>query len=120
MSDAVTAAAIERFFADRPHARALFGALQKAVAMTGATHLAATKSRVAFVRHTRYLWVHEAGLEAIWIGFKLDHPLPKGARPTLRSGAVGKKWSHHLKLTSPADIDAQLRGWLQEAWEADG
>jgi hypothetical protein len=30
------------------------------------------------------------------------------------------RFTHHLELYSPDDIDEQVRLWLQEAWDAAG
>lgn len=29
-------------------------------------------------------------------------------------------WTHHVRVTSPADLDAQLRGWLQRSHDTVG
>ena len=109
--------AAHRFFADRPYAESLFEALSLQVARLGEdVTLASTKSRVAFVRRTRFLWVHEAAQDGIWLGFLLPKQV-KSAR--LRSGAVGKRWSHHVKVTAALEKDKELLGWVAQAYAAD-
>lgn len=113
-SSAADRAATQHFFADRPLAQSLFEGLVAHMATMGPMTLTATKSRVAFVRTTRFLWVHEATREGIWLGFLLPRQVKS---PRLRSGAKGKHWSHHVKVTAP--LDPELLGWLREAHAAD-
>ena len=103
------------FFADRPFAQSQFEALAAHVARLGEdVTLTSTRSRVAFVRQTRFLWVHQATKDGIWVAFLLPGQVKS---PRLRSGAVGKRWSHHVKVT--AALDPQLLGWIAQAYETD-
>ena len=103
------------WFHDRPAALATFHALRDAVAAFGPVELAVTKSRVSFVRRNRFLWVHEANTDgAVWVGFDTARPIDS---PRLRSGARGNKWSHHVKLTGPDDLDAEFLAWAREAYD---
>ncbi len=107
---------VRAFFHDRPRALELYHVLEAVVDRFGPTQRAATKSRVSFIRRTRFLWVHEAGLKAIWIGFNLPHDIDS---PRLRSGRRAGGWSHHVKISSAADMDEELVGWLGEAYRID-
>jgi hypothetical protein len=50
------------------------------------------------------------------IGFVLGRKLAD--RRILRSEWVGgSKYAHSVRLTSPGEVDAQLLGWLREAYE---
>lgn len=109
---------VRAFFLDRPAAEANFERLRGALEAFGPMTLAATKSRVSFVRRTRFCWVHEANRDgAIWIGFHTPWPLDS---PRLRSGTRSGRWSHHARLAADAPIDDGLLGWLRAAYEADG
>lgn len=107
-------AATLHFFRDRPLSQSLFEAVAAYVDTLGPTTIAATKSRVAFVRRTRFLWIHEAPADGIWLAFLLPDEVRS---PRLRSGATGKRWSHHLKLIAPPD--AELKRWIARAYDAD-
>lgn len=110
-------AAALAFFAGHDAAHALFHRVISEVAKAGPFELAATKSRVACVARTRFLWCHEANDDgSIWLGFLLPRRVDS---PRLRSGAVGGRWSHHVKVSGPADLDAELVGWLREAYAWD-
>lgn len=107
-------AAIEAFFADRPDARRTFEALRNYVETLGPVTLAATKSRVAFVARTRFLWVHQANLDgSIQVAFLLRRRIDS---ERVRSGQVGAKWSHHVRSSA---LDAELKAWIREAWSVD-
>jgi hypothetical protein len=107
-------AAAEAFFKGRPAARKAFERVAAFMDGCGPMELVATKSRVAFVAGTRFLWVHTAGLDgAITMGFLLPRHVES---PRLRSGAVGDRWSHHVKLDR---LDDEAEGWFREAYQWD-
>ncbi|MFA5944484.1 MAG: DUF5655 domain-containing protein [Candidatus Thermoplasmatota archaeon] len=111
---AADAVAVERFFKDRPEARRTFEAVRAFMATCGPMELRATKSRVAFAAGTRFLWVHTANFDgAITMGFLLPRRVES---PRLRSGAVGTRWSHHVKLEG---LDTELKAWFRGAYEWD-
>ena len=110
-------AAALAFFQGHDAAHRLFHAVVQEVANAGPFQLTATKSRVALTARTCFVWCHEANDNgAIWLGFLLPHQVDS---PRLRSGLAGGRWSHHIKVGSQADFDAELLGWLREAYEWD-
>ena len=111
---AADAAAVEAFFRQRPAAHRTFEAVRTFMATCGPMELVSTKSRVAFLAGTRFLWVHEAHLDgSITMGFLLPRHVES---PRLRSGPVGGRWSHHVKLDR---LDGELKAWFREAYEWD-
>ena len=113
-------AAALRFFAGHDAGHALFHQVLEAVAHEGPFELTATKSRVALTARTRFAWCHEANDDgSIWLGFLLPQRV---ASPRLRSGPAGGRWSHHVKLAGPQDLDGELVAWLRAAyrWDVDG
>jgi hypothetical protein len=110
-------AAALAFFEGRDEAHQLFHKVLSEVAKAGPFDLAATKSRVSLVARTRFAWCHEANEDgSIWLGFLLPRRVDS---PRMRSGPVGQRWSHHVKLAGPQDLDAELVGWLHEAYRWD-
>ncbi len=106
-------AAVSAFFHERPFARRLFEAVCRIVVdVGGPTTLAATKSRVSIVGMTRFLWIHEAGLQDIHVGFILDRDVSSSR---VRSGHRGNQWSHHVKLSSMDDLDGEFVSWVRAA-----
>lgn len=111
---AADAAATEAFFKGRPAARKTFERVRAFMGTCGPMELASTKSRVAFVAATRFLWVHTANLDgSITMGFLLPRRVDS---PRLRSGPVGNRWSHHVKLDG---LDTELKAWFRGAYEWD-
>jgi hypothetical protein len=105
------------FFEGHDAAHALFHALLGKAQAWGPFQLTATKSRVSITPRTRAIWCHEANDDgSIWLGFLLPR---KVESPRLRSGLAGGRWSHHVKVRDAADLDAELLGWLREAYDAD-
>ncbi|MHB1260654.1 MAG: DUF5655 domain-containing protein [Thermoplasmatota archaeon] len=105
------------FFKGRDAAHRLFHTVIAEVAKVGPFELTATKSRVSLTACTRVIWCHEANDDgSIWLGFLLPRRVES---PRLRSGAAGGRWSHHVKVSDPTDLDAELMGWLREAYEWD-
>jgi len=101
------------FFRDRPLAQALFEQVSKYVDSVGTTELVSTKSRVAWVRNTRFLWIHEATKDGIWLAFLLEKEL---SSPRVRTGATGRRFSHHLKVTG---LDLEITSWIKLAYTHD-
>lgn len=110
-------AAALAFFEGRDEAHQLFHKVLTEVAKAGPFDLAATKSRVSLVARTRFAWCHEANEDgSIWLGFLLPRRVDSSR---LRSGPVGQRWSHHVKVAGLQALDAELVGWLREAYEWD-
>lgn len=107
-------AAAQAFFKGRPAARKTFDGVRAFMATCGPMDMVSTKSRVAFVAATRFLWVHTANLDgSITMGFLLPRHVES---PRLRSGPVGSRWSHHVKLE---ELDTELKAWFRGAYEWD-
>lgn len=105
------------FFAGHDAAHRLFHAVLARAAEWGAWQLTATKSRVSITARTRVVWCHEANDDgSIWLGFLLPRRVES---PRLRSGPAGGRWSHHVKVRDAGDLDDELLGWLQEAYDFD-
>lgn len=105
---------MDAFFAERPAARDTFDALCAFVATLGPTELVSTKSRVAFVAKTRFLWVHQANLDgSVQVGFLLRRRIDA---ERVRAGRVGSKWSNHVRLGA---LDEETRAWFAEAHAVD-
>lgn len=107
----------QAFFAGHDAAHRLFHVLLATAVSWGPFELVATKSRVALLARTRFLWCHEANDDgSIWLGFLLPQRVQSSR---LRSGRAGGRWSHHTKLSSSQDLDAELLGWLRTAYVWD-
>jgi len=113
------------FFATHEDSRRIFEVLQRAVAALGPADVRVTKSQVAFRRRRAFAWAWMPG------AYLLGKHAPLVLTLSLHRRDSSPRWkeivepapgrfTHHLELRSAADIDGQVRSWLQEAWEAAG
>ena len=49
------------------------------------------------------------------VSFGLSHPL-ENPRVDAKTEPYPNRWTHHLLLSGPEEIDAELMGWLREAY----
>lgn len=109
------------FFAGHAQSRYLFEAVRQAIERIGPMSLRVTRSQVAFRRRVAFALVW---MPAMYL--KTEVPLVltislhrRDASPRWKQvvePATGR-FTHHLELHAAADIDDEVRGWLQEAWE---
>jgi hypothetical protein len=112
---------LDDFFAGHPQSGRLFKAIRQAIECIGPTSLRVTKSQVAFRRRVAFAFVW---MPAMYL--KTEVPLVLTINLHRRDDsprwkqvvepATGR-FTHHLELHAAADIDDEVRGWLQEAWE---
>jgi hypothetical protein len=114
---------LDEFFAGRDASRRIFDVLSGAIAVIGPAEIRVTKSQVAYRRGKAFAWAWVPGMYLHGRGAPLVLTLsfPKrSASPRWKEivePAPGH-FTHHLALWSEAEVDAEVRGWLQEAWEA--
>ncbi len=73
------------------------------------------KGYVSYRRSKQFVLVQPSTATRIDVGIQL-----KGVAPTARleaSGSFNAMVSHRVRIESLADIDAELRGWLKQAYE---
>jgi hypothetical protein len=116
---------LDDFFAGQDASRRIFDALRAMVDAIGPAELRVTKSQVAFRRHRSFA---SAWMPSMYL---------RGERPplvltlALRYHDASPRWkqivepapgrfTHHLELGSPDDLDDEVRAWLQAAWEGAG
>jgi hypothetical protein len=96
--------------------RPVYNALAAAVAGFGPdVELAPKKSYVSLRRSKQFGLIQPSTKTRIDLGLNL-----KGRGPTGRleaSGSFNSMVSHRVKLSVPADVDAEVLGWLREAYE---
>jgi hypothetical protein len=115
----------EEFFAGHPDALALYRAVHTAVTGFGAVGVRTTRSQVAFRRRTGFAWLWLPGrwLRAstaevvLSVALGRPDPSPRWKEVVHPSGRV---WMHHLEASGPADVDAEVVGWLREAYDRAG
>jgi hypothetical protein len=75
----------------------------------------AKKTSIHIVNHSALAGVRVRKAYLL-LNFKSDRKL-KSKRILKGEQLSAKRYHHELKLESPAELDEELRGWLQEAYE---
>ena len=114
---------LDEYFAGQPDSRRIFDALHSAVDALGPAQIRVTKSQVAFRRRRAFAWAWMPGVYlrgrhaplVLTLSLRRRDPSPRWKE--IVEPAPGR-FTHHLELHSTADIDDEVRSWLQEAWAA--
>jgi hypothetical protein len=113
----------DEFFAGHADSRLIFEVLRSAIEQVGPAEIRVTKSQVAFYRRKAFAWTWTPGRYlhgahaplVLTLSFRYRDPSPRWKE--IVEPKPGR-FTHHLELHSPADIDAEVRAWLRAAWEA--
>jgi hypothetical protein len=116
---------LEEFFHDVPLGRKVYDAVAGLVDGLGPATVRVTKSQVAFRRRTGFGWVwlpgtylpHPAADVVLSVGLARQDPSPRWKQTVQVSPT---RWMHHLEVRDLADLDAEVEGWLAEAYELAG
>jgi len=113
---------LDEFFAGYEESRRIFDALHAAIEALGPVEARVSKSQVAFRRRRPFAWA--------WVPARYLRGSPAPLVLTLsfdrRDGSPRWKeivepapgrFTHHLELHAPSEIDDEVRDWLQEAWD---
>lgn len=107
----------EMFAGDKAALRPVFDAIMKDVRAFGSDiEESPKKGYLSLRRSTQFATLHPSTKSRFDVGLKL-----KGVPPEGRLEAAGS-WNgmvtHRVRLTSVADVDAELIGWLRKAYSA--
>lgn len=114
----------ESFFDGHPAGLAVYHAVADAVAAVGDSQVRVTRSQITFRRRRGFAYVWRPGqyvtssvpaVLSIALGRQLDS---RRFKQVVHPAAA--VWMHHLELREPAEVDAEVAGWLREAWTAAG
>ena len=112
---------LEEFFQGYAASKTIFDAVRDMLDSIGATEMRISKSQVAFWRRkavarvwipARYLKGDVAPL-VLTLGFDGVHASSRWKEIV---EPAPSRFTHHLELWTDADVDEQVRAWLQEAW----
>lgn len=114
----------EDLFAGFPEGVAICRAVQDAVSRLGGASVTATKSQIAFRRRRvfAYLWRPGQYISSD-VPAVLSIALPRrteSARFKEVAHPSATVWMHHLELHTPDELDAQVLGWLADAYANAG
>ena len=122
---ASSAMTLDDFFAGHDESRCIFEALRQMIVTLGPGEIRVTKSQVAFRGRRTFAWAWMPGM------YLRGKPAPLVLTLALRRQDPSPRWKeivepapghfmHHMELRSSAEIDDQVRAWLQEAWADAG
>jgi len=116
---------LDEFFAGRDEARELFEAVRRAAEELGEVELRVSKSQVAFRRRIAFAlaWIPGQYLRRGAASLALTIGLRRRDGSSRWKEIVEPypgRFTHHLELYDAAAVDAEVRAWLREAWEAAG
>jgi len=97
--------------------RPLHEKVMAVVAGFGPFEQAPKKTYISLRRRKQFATVGPATRELIEIGLN-DKALP--LHPRLKALPAGSMCTHRVRLGTPAEIDAELSGWLRAAYDAAG
>jgi hypothetical protein len=116
---------LDEFFTGRDLSRRIFDSLSLAIGDMGPSDLRVTKSQIAFRRRRAFAWA--------WIPGKVlrGDRAPLVLTIALSREDASKRWkqivnpangryTHHLELRGPEEIDPEVCNWLHEAWSQAG
>ncbi len=114
---------LDEFFVGQDRSRQIFEAVRGAIEAIGPAELRISKSQVSFRRRRAFAWLwipgqYLSGTVApvvLTLSFHSRDDSPRWKE--IVEPAPGR-FTHHLELYSTADVDDQVRGWLQDAWTA--
>lgn len=113
---------VTAFFAGRAQPLRLFRALRELLSALDGVEVEVTRSQVAFKARTRFAWawlpqkwLQGAPEDALVVSFALRRRLR--SRRLKQVVQVGKsRWMHHAVVREEPQLDAELQGWLREAY----
>jgi hypothetical protein len=113
---------LDEFFAGHEDSRQIFDALRTAVEAIGPAELRVTKSQVAFRRRRGFgwAWIPDKTLRGahaplvLTVSLRRRDPSPRW-KETVEP--YPERYTHHLELHAPEDLDDEVCGWLREAWD---
>ncbi|KPL76943.1 hypothetical protein ADN00_10150 [Ornatilinea apprima] len=116
---------LDEFFNGFPASRPLFDALLSAAEELGEVELTVQKSQIVLRRARPFAWVWVPGRYlrgrtaplVLSLSFPAPDPSPRWKEIVQVSRA---RFMHHLELRSAAEIDAEVRAWLRQGWQAAG
>jgi hypothetical protein len=111
----------ERLFADEPGAAEAYRVVRGMVEGIGPADVRTTKSQVAFRRGRgfAYLWLPVAWARRTEVEVVLSIALARhddSTRWKQVAQPARDTWMHHLEVREVGELDAEVLGWLREAY----
>ncbi len=115
---------VAEFFAGRDRSKRIFDEVLLAARALGPVDLRVTKSQIALVHGKPFAWVwipeiylrREGAPLVLTLSFRERRPWQRWKQIY---EAAPRRFTHHLELWAPHEVDAEVRAWLQEAWDQE-
>ena len=112
---------LDEYFDGNEESRQLFDCLREMIESVGTVEMVVQQSQIAFRRNKgfAYAWLPGKYLRGkiaplvLTIGLRRRDMSPRWKKVV---EAAPGRFTHHMEIHSPNDIDNQVCGWLQEAW----
>jgi hypothetical protein len=106
------------FAKSAPEVRKTYDAIRKASRELGRIVVEPKKTSIHLVRSTAFAGI-AARKEALILTVKASAPI-RSPRVHRAEQTSANRWHVEFRLTSPAEVDHEVRGWLREAYELAG
>lgn len=119
MSEALQEHAVGDHFAGKPPAvREVYDRLLATLRTVGPVRVEAKKTSIHLVRSSALAGV-EVRRDYLLVNIKSSSPIesPRVSKPERLSA---RRFHQKVKLSSPEEVDAELQGWLADAYELSG
>jgi hypothetical protein len=102
-----------------PKARALYDRFESMIAACGEYYVAPAKTRIAFMGRVRFAGISRINEQEMICNFALSKPL--AAKRFVKIDEVVPGWfAHRMRITDPAQLDAQVQRWIKRAYATLG
>ena len=112
------------FFAGKPEALAIYAALLELLEPLGEFTVKAHKTQLSLKNRRVFACVsflrplRKARMPERFLTLTLGLPCPPGSPRAAASVEVRPgRWTHHIVLAGPEELDGELRSLLREAWD---
>ena len=102
-----------------PRARQLYRQFEQLIARCGPFHISPAKTRIAFLGRVRFAGITRLTEEGMTCAFALPYPLESRRFAKVDEVAPGW-WVHQLRISEPAQLNAQLQRWLRRSYRLMG
>ena len=115
----------DEFFSGEELSKRLFECICQALDEIGPAIIRVSKSQIAFRRRRAFAWVWMPGrylhrpAAPLVLTLSLVDRSPSPRWKQIVEPRPGR-FTHHMELYAPAEIDAEVCGWLRQAWAAAG
>jgi hypothetical protein len=102
------------FIGKSPAVREIYTHLMKALRKFGSVIEEPKKTSIHLIQGSALAGI-STRKDALWLNIRLDHRITS-PRINKVEQVSAKRFHNELKLTSPDEVDAELVGWLKEAY----